>query len=364
VRLPVSRFERPLRLLFLSTPVGPLGSGLGGGVELTLKNLAIALARQGHKVTIVAPQTSVLAEFELIALPGSLQISAQSQSRDALVTLPSDAVLGRMWDYARQQQQHYDVLVNFAYDWLPFYLTPFFSTPIAHLVSMGSLSDAMDTVIQTVADRYPATLGVHSLAQAATFKWAKDAHNLKNGFDIDQYEFCATPSDYLAWVGRIAPEKGLQDAVAAAAKADVKLKIFGVVQDRDYWRQIQTNHPAAPIEYCGFVETTALQAQLRQARGLLMTPHWVEAFGNVAIESLACGVPVVAYDRGGPAEIVRHGETGWLVEPDVVPALVNGIRDIDKIDRAACRAQAETEYSLAAMADRVESWFAEILAAR
>jgi UDP-glucose:tetrahydrobiopterin glucosyltransferase len=360
----VSRFDRPLRLLLLSTPVGPLGSGLGGGVELTLKNLAIALAQQGHQITIVAPEFSVLAGFELVALPGSLQVTAQSQGREALVILPGGSVLGNMWDYARVHQADYDLLVNFAYDWLPLYLTPFFTTPIAHLVSMGSLSDAMDTVLQTVADRYPQTLGVHSLAQAATFQWADKAHNLKNGFDLAQYKFCAEPRDYLAWVGRIAPEKGLQDAVAAVAQAGVKLKIFGVVQDPDYWRQIQTQYPAAPIEYCGFVATDALQTQLRQAQGLLMTPHWVEAFGNVAIEALACGVPVVAYDRGGPAEIVRHGETGWLVEPDVVPALVNGIRDIGKIDRATCRAQAEVEYSLSAMSDRVEAWFGDILAAR
>ncbi|MBE9032442.1 glycosyltransferase family 4 protein [filamentous cyanobacterium LEGE 11480] len=351
-----------MRLLFLSTPVGPLGSGLGGGVELTLKNLAIALSQQGHAITIVAPQTSVLPGFNLVEVPGNLQITAQSQTHDAAISLPSDAVLGHMWEYARQHQADYDLLVNFAYDWLPFYLTTFFQTPIAHLVSMGSLSEAMDVVTAQVAAHSPQSLGVHSMAQAETFSWAEQAHNVKNGFDLSQYDFCAEPENYLAWVGRIAPEKGLQDAVQAVEKAGVPLKIFGVVQDRDYWKQIQTNYPAAPIEYCGFVETDQLQAQLRRAKGLLMTPHWVEAFGNVAIEALACGVPVVAYARGGPAEIVRHGETGWLVEPDVVPALVNGIRDIEKIDRMACRWQTEAEYSLVAMSDRVEAWFADILA--
>jgi UDP-glucose:tetrahydrobiopterin glucosyltransferase len=357
----VVRFAQPLRLLFLSTPVGPLGSGLGGGVELTLKNLAIALRRRGHQITIVAPITSELPGFTVIQQPGNLQSTAQSQGRDAVIVMPYDAVLGHMWDYARQHQGEYDLLVNFAYDWLPFYLTPFLTTPIAHLVSMGSLSDAMDAVIEPVADRYPHTLAVHSQAQAATFSWAAQAHNVKNGFDIEHYEFCAEPRDYLAWMGRIAPEKGLQDAVAAAQKAKVTLKIFGVLQDQAYWHQIQQSFPTAPIEYCGFLATDVLQHQLKQARALLMTPHWVEAFGNVAIEAMACGVPVVAYQRGGPAEIVQHGETGWLVEPDSVPALVNAIRNIDQIDRADCRRHAETEYSLGAMGDRVETWFADIL---
>ncbi len=357
----MARFAQPLRLLFLSTPVGPLGSGLGGGVELTLKNLAIGLSQRGHQITIVAPITSALSGFTVIQQPGNLQGTAQSQGRDAAIVMPHDAVLGNMWDYARQHQGEYDLLVNFAYDWLPFYLTPFLTTPIAHLVSMGSLSDAMDAVIEPVADRYPHTLGVHSQAQAATFSWAAQAHNVKNGFDIDHYEFCAAPRDYLAWMGRIAPEKGLQDAVAAAQKAQVSLKIFGVVQDHAYWHQIQQNFPTAPIEYCGFLATDVLQNQLKQARALLMTPHWVEAFGNVAIEAMACGVPVVAYQRGGPAEIVQHGETGWLVEPDSVPALVNAIRNLDQIDRADCRRHAEAEYSLEAMGDRVEAWFADIL---
>jgi UDP-glucose:tetrahydrobiopterin glucosyltransferase len=348
------------RLLFLSTPVGPLGSGLGGGVELTLKNLAIGLQSRGHNITIVAPETSILPGFDVVEIPGNLQITAQSQGRHAAISLPSNPVLGNMWDYARKHQQDYDLVVNFAYDWLPFYLTPFFATPIAHLVSMGSLGDAMDQVIQPVINLAPQTIGVHSLAQAATFNWGVPVHNLKNGFDLAQYQFCATPADYFAWVGRIAPEKGLQDAVAAVQKAGVKLKIFGVIDDRDYWEAIQAKFPDAPIEYYGFLSTEALQAQLKQARALLMTHHWVEAFGNVAIEALAGGVPVISYDRGGPAEIVQHGENGWLVEPGSIPALVNAIRDVDTLDRLACRRCAEAEYSLASMSDRVEAWFRDI----
>jgi UDP-glucose:tetrahydrobiopterin glucosyltransferase len=92
-----------------------------------------------------------------------------------------------------------------------------------------------------------------------------------------------------------------------------------------------------------------------------MTPRWVEAFGNVAIEALACGVPVIAYRRGGPTEIVQDGKTGWLVEPDSVTGLVEAIAQSDLIDRRLCRQQAEAEYSLTAMGDRLEQWFAALL---
>jgi UDP-glucose:tetrahydrobiopterin glucosyltransferase len=90
---------------------------------------------------------------------------------------------------------------------------------------------------------------------------------------------------------------------------------------------------------------------------MLMTPRWVEAFGNVAIEALACGVPVIAYRRGGPAEIIADGKTGFLVEPDSVDGLVGAIDRLDEIDRSNCRHAAETLFSQAAWGDLVEGWF-------
>ncbi len=351
----------PLKILLLSTSVGALGSGLGGGVELTLQNVARSLIDRHYSVTVVAPEGSILDGIPLVTIEGNLQITAQSQDRNALITLPQNSVLGNMWNYARTVQQDYDLLLNFAYDWLPFYLTPFFKCPIAHLVSMGSLSDAMDQIIDQVANQFPFSIAVHSLAQAETFAFKKRCFNLKNGFDLSTYQFCETPKNQLAWVGRIAPEKGLEDAVAAVGQAGILLKIWGVIQDQAYWQKIQNDYPNAPIEYCGFLATSDLQQALGESKALLMTPHWIEAFGNVAIEALACGVPVIAYRRGGPAEIVQQGKTGWLVTPDSVEELASAIARINEIDRLTCRREAEIEYSLSALSDRLEAWFTRIL---
>ncbi len=354
----------PLKLLFISTPVGAIGSGLGGGVELTLTNIARSLMALNHSVTVVAPEGSVLEEIPLIQIPGNLQITAQSQGRDALITLPANSVLGNMWSYARQVQHDYDVILNFAYDWLPFYLTPFFDCAIAHLVSMGSLTDAMDQMLEQVVAQFPTSIAVHSLAQAETFRFKENCFNLQNGFDLAQYQFNPTPKNHLAWVGRIAPEKGLEDAVAAIEKAGIPLKIWGVIQDGSYWRSIQMNYPNAEIEYCGFLPTQELQQALGESQALLMTPHWIEAFGNVAIEALACGVPVISYRRGGPAEIVKDGKTGWLVEPDSIDGLVAAIAKLNQIDRATCRQDAEQEYSLRAMGKRLEIWLDRVVQSR
>ncbi len=351
-----------LRLLLISTPVGPLSSGLGGGVELLLTNLVQVLQDRGHRITVVAPDQSVLPlPVQLVTLPGQWQPTAHTASRTMAVIQPEPSVLSAMWDYARQVQGDYDLILHVAYDWLPFYLTTFFTTPIAHFVSMGSLTEAMDHVITQVARTHPGTLGLCTHTQAQTFPDLESYFPLGGGLDLALYDYCETPGPDLAWVGRISPEKGLEDAIAVAIASQTPLKILGKLENEAYWHELQAKYPDAPVTYLGFFPTQEMQAHLRTCRALVMTPHWVEAFGNVAIEALACGVPVIAYRRGGPAEIVRHGQTGWLVEPDSIPGLVTALSNIDALDRRACRRQAETEFSMAALGDRFEQWFQHIL---
>jgi UDP-glucose:tetrahydrobiopterin glucosyltransferase len=349
------------RLLFISSPLGPLGSGLGGGVELTLRNIATELVRRGHTLKIVAPKKSTAWGMPLAEIEGLPPISAQTQGRDAPTIISASSTLANMWDYARQVQTEYDLILNFAYDWLPFYLTPFFTIPVAHLVSMGSLTEVMDEIIARVATQFPGTIAVHSQAQAETFPFADHCRCVKNGIDVSLYDFCAEPAPWMGWVGRIAPEKGLEDAVAASQITGIPLKIMGFLQNESYWQQILSDYPNAPITYEGFLSTDELQKRLRQCQALLMTPRWVEAFGNVAIEALACGVPVIAYRRGGPAEIIEDGKTGFLVKPDSVEGLVEAIKHLNQINRYICRQQVETEYSNSAMGDRIEQWFLNIL---
>ncbi|MEA5467588.1 glycosyltransferase family 4 protein [Spirulina sp. 06S082] len=360
----MNKEAKKLQLLFASTPVGALGSGLGGGVELTLKNFAEELQRRGHQIKIIAPKDSRLQGFPVKEIEGSLQIAAQTQKRDNPIILPENSVLEQMWDYARTVQDRFDLIVNFAYDWLPFYLTPFFTCPIAHLVSMGSLTTAMDRAIAETWRVFPETLAFYSRAQAETFPEIVNPRCLSSAIALEKYQFCEQPDNTLAWVARISPEKALEDAVLASQKTGIPLQIFGKIDRQDYWQQIQDRYPNAPIEHQGFLSTEELQAQLGKCRALLMTPRWTEAFGNAAIEALACGVPIIAYKRGGLVEIVREGRTGFLVEPDSVEGLIAAIERIDECDRAACRQQAEREYSLQALGDRLEAWLYDIVEAR
>ncbi|MGD1921580.1 MAG: glycosyltransferase family 4 protein [Pleurocapsa sp.] len=349
-----------LKILFVSTSVGSLGSGQGGGVELTVQNLAQALSDKGHCIDVVAPEGSWLKDVRVIGIAGNLQIPVQTQSRDVPICLPDDAVLANMWSYAQTVQHEYDLLVNFAFDWLPFYLTPFFDTTIAHFISMGSMTIASDRIMEQIIDRYPGTFGLYTKSQADTFSFGDRCEILSSAIALALYDFNNSPEDCLAWLGRIAPEKALEDAVAAVNTTGIPLKIFGKIQELAYWDEICRDFPNALIEYRGFLTTKELQQELGKCRALLMTPRWIEAFGNVAIEALACGVPIIAYNRGGPSEIVQQGKTGFLVEPDSITGLVEAIKQIKQIDRFACRQQAEDEYSLSALGDRFEQWFKKL----
>ena len=347
--------------LFVLTPVGAIGSGIGGGVELGLQNTALALQQKGHRVKILAPEGSLASGFELETVPGVWQSSAQTMDWDSPILMEESGVLVNLWERARLLQTQYDLIFNYAYDWLPFYLTPFFETPVAHAVSMAAINVTMKRMVQKVYQQFPERLSFLSHAQAATFGLTTGYHCVPYGIDLSLYEFCAQPLDYVAWVGRISPEKGLEDAIAACQQKGQSLRIYGKLQDPDYWQRLQADFPEAPVQYCGFLSTQALQEELRQSRALLMTSRWVEAFGNVVIEALACGVPVISYARGGPAEIIQQGITGLLVEPDNVDELRQALHNIDQLDRQACRQQAKHYYSLPAIADQLESWFRAIL---
>ncbi len=354
-----------MNILIASTPVGPIGSGVGGGVELTLHSLVYGLGALGHHVEIVAPAGSLHVGARVHQVDGVLQASSQLSDRSAPVVVPANSVLAAMWDLVADRQRDVDIVINLAYDWLPLHLTRFLDVPVVHFISMGSLTDAMDAAIAAVAARHPGCLGAHTLSQAATFEDPSWFRLLSSGIVTDRYDvhLSADTPAYLGAVGRISPEKGLEDVAELSAHTGWPVKVWGMMQDPQYWQWIRAEHPTATLEYCGFLATDDLQAAIGGCTALLMTPKWVEAFGNVAIEAMATGVPVVAYDRGGPAEIVSDGETGFVVPADDVGAMIDAVGRIDDIERVRCRQRVEELFSTEALAERVEAWCLDVISA-
>ena len=346
-----------------STPVGPLGSGIGGGVELTLHNLVYGLGRRGDHVEVVAPAGSLHVGERVYQVDGALQVSSQTQGRDTGIEMPSGSVLAAMWNIVSDVQDQFDAVINLAYDWLPLYLTQHLRVPVLHLVSMGSLNDAIDAALTDVHRRRPGQLAAHSMAQANTFADPTMFRIVGNGIVTERYDVraAADADDALGFVGRISPEKGVEDIAELSQRTGRVVRVWGMMQDQAYWDRIVTEHPDARLDYRGFLPTDELQAEIGRCAALVMTPKWVEAFGNVAIEAMATGVPVITYDRGGPAEIVVDGVTGFVVAPDDVAALAVAVGRIDEIDRLQCRQRVDDEFSSLAMADRVAAWVDDVL---
>jgi len=353
-----------MRIVLISTPIGFLGSGKGGGGELTLNSLVSGLISLGHSVEVVAPKNSKLHESNVNAklhfVEGEDQISWQHQDFNSHVSIPDNSLLAGMLEKGIDIAKHADVLLNMSYDWLPIWMTLNLEIPIAHIISMGSESSVISNLISKVYAKYPNNFAFHSKMQANDYPFIKEPTIIGNGFNLDNYIFQDSVQGPLAWVGRVAPEKGLEDAVYVANELGEKLKVWGFIEDEIYASKIEKSFPLGVIDWMGFLSTDELQKELGKCRGLLNTPKWNEAYGNVIVEALACGVPVVAYKRGGPCEIIQHGQTGYLADPDDKKNMLFYVEIIEKIKRKKCREWVEKNASTDIFANKVVNWLNKV----
>jgi len=343
----------------VAPPVGPIGSGDAGGVETHLLSLAPILVARGYGLGIVAPAGSVVPVpgVALYQVAGQASPSATRAVRDAHTVVRVGGALENMWDLAFRLQREYDMVIGVSYDWLPFYLTPFFGKPVGHWISICSAINEVDRIIEQRWREGVLKVAMYTGAQARTYPFLEGGrvHLLYGGVDTEVFQYNAQPSDKLCWSGRISPEKGLEDAIAAARVLGMPLDVCGKIQDADYWQPVMRD-AGTLVTYHGFLAPVELRRRYAGACATLVTPRWIGAFGNTVIESMACGTPVVAYDRGGPAEIVENGQSGILVPQDAgVQGLAAGVRAAIGLDRRAVRARAE-EFSFGRMADRFEGW--------
>jgi len=342
-----------------------VGSGKGGGVELTLNSLVSGLLSLGHSVEVIAPKNSKLygsnEKAKLHFVKGEDQISWQHQNYNSPVTIPDNSLLVGMLEKALNIAKEADVLLNMSYDWLPIWMTLNLEIPIAHIISMGSESSVISNLISKVYAKYPNNFAFHSKMQANDYPFIKEPIIIGNGFNLDNYIFQDSLKGPLAWVGRVAPEKGLEDAVYVANELGEKLKVWGLIEDEMYASNIEKSFPKGAIDWMGFLSTDELQKELGKCRGLLNTPKWNEAYGNVIVEALACGVPVVAYKRGGPSEIIQHGQTGYLADPDDKKNMLSYVEIIEKIKRQKCREWVEKNASVDIFANKVLNWLNKVM---
>ena len=351
---------KSLKLVLVSTPIGYLGSGKGGGVEVTLVSLIKGLVSLGHEIVLIAPEGSFLSnefiDVEIKYVSGKDQLSWQHQPSDSPVTIPFDGVLPKLWETALELGESSDAVLNFSYDWLPIWISTYVKPEIFHLISMGVVSDIMKNLIRDLSEAYNYRFAFHTNRQAADYELGIKPNIVGNGFDLKNYEFQPKGDGPIGWGGRVAPEKGLEDAASIAASLGEKLLVWGLIEDVEYANRVKSLFSQDLIDFRGFLPTNTLQKELGTCRALINTPKWNEAYGNVVVEAMACGVPVVAYDRGGPGELITSGLTGWVVPPDDIESMSMALKKIEEIDRKKCRSWVEKYASKEIFAERIEKW--------
>ena len=176
-----------------------------------------------------------------------------------------------------------------------------------------------------------------------------DAEVVPNGVDMRRWRQ-GPGGDALAWAGRLVPEKAPHLAIDIARAAGLRLRLAGPVGDRDYVRDMVQPRLGPDVEYLGHLRSDELGTLFGASAATLVTPVWDEPYGLVAAESLACGTPVVAFERGGLPEFVTP-EVGRVVEADDVGAAADAVRQAVALDRDACRAHAARHCSVGRMVD-------------
>ena len=202
-----------------------------------------------------------------------------------------------------------------------------------------------------------------SHAQRRPFKglgvtWAGTVYH---GLPLAKYPFSPAQGSYLAFLGRISPEKRPDLAIALAKRVGIKLKIAAKVDpvDQVYFdRDIKPllDHPL--IEFTGEISDDAKPDFLGRARALVFPIDWPEPFGLVMIEALACGTPVIARGCGSVPEVVLDGRTGFVV--DTLEEMEAAVKALDRIDRAECRRDAVRRFSVERMVDCYESIYQSV----
>jgi len=191
---------------------------------------------------------------------------------------------------------------------------------------------------------------------APDLNWAGTVYN---GLDLKKFPFSEKPKDHCLFLGRLLPTKGVKEAIAACKITGERLIIAGTPSEGDYWEKEIKPHLNKNIQYVGNIPYEETYKYYGQAKVTLCPIQWEEPFGLTFIESMATGTPVIAFDRGSAREIIKDGETGFVVKN--VEEMIKAIKKIGEIKREGCRRWVEEKFTIERMVNDYEKVFYQII---
>lgn len=321
-----------------------------GGTERIVSYLTEELVNQGHDVTLFAAGDSQTKANLVPMTERSLRTDPNSQAPLAHHI--------NMLEKVAQMAGDFDV-IHFHIDYLHFPMSRILR--LHQLTTLHGRLDLPDLVplFSEFKDMPLVSISDNQRLPLMHVDWAATVHH---GLPKDLYNFHGHPDDYLAFIGRISPEKGVDRAIKIAIQSGMKLKIAAKVDavDKDYFeKEIRPlmNNPL--IEFIGEIDDHQKNEFIGNAKALLFPINWPEPFGLVMIESMACGTPVIAFNNGSVPEVMEDGVTGYIVK-DCASAL-KAVQNIDKIDRLQCRKTFEQRFTATRMAKDYVRIYKEIV---
>lgn len=192
---------------------------------------------------------------------------------------------------------------------------------------------------------------------APNLNWAGTVYN---GINLKLFPFNPSPKNYILFLGRILGKKGVHLAIKAAVETNENLLIAGDKIDSEFWnKQIKPYLKLKNITYKGFLPYSKTHKLYQGAKALLCPIQWEEPFGLTFIESMACGTPVIVFDRGSARELINDGKTGFVVKNLI--EMVRAIEKIDQIDRRECRKWVDKNFTIDKMIDNYEKIYKKVL---
>ena len=307
-----------------------------GGTERVVSWLTEELVRLGHDVTLFASGDSITSARLIAGSEKALR--SDPACRDYLSHHVS------MLDSVFSRAKEFD-LIHFHVDYLHF---PFSRRdPVAHLTTLHGRLDLPDLVplYRRFSDEPVVSI---SDAQRTPLPWLNWQGTVHHGLAESSFEFSPGPGQYLAFLGRTSPEKGLDQAIEIAKRAGVPLKIAAKIDrvDLEYYRtHIEPLLKDPLIEFVGEIGYPRKEAFLGNAAALLFPIQWEEPFGIVMIEAMACGTPVIAYARGSVPEVIENRVSGFLVPDGDIDSAADAVLHVAEIDRARCRRSFEKRFT-------------------
>jgi glycosyltransferase involved in cell wall biosynthesis len=313
---------------------------LYGGTERVVSYLTEELVELGHDVTLFASGDSTTKAELISCCPEALRLDKDCQDQMAHQILLLEKIIKKIDEFD---------IIHYHIDYFHFPISRIYNK-VQNITTLHGRLNIPDLVplYKEYAEMPVVSISYSQRRPLPSLNWQGTVYH---GLPEDLFRENLKEGDYLAFLGRISPEKRVDRAIQIAIEAEVPIKIAAKIDKTDQ-KYFETeikhlfDHPL--VEYVGEINEREKEEFLRNAKCLLFPIDWPEPFGLVMIESMACGTPVIAFDNGSVSEVIDNGRTGFIVNS--IEDAVKAINNLSRISRYECRRVFEERFSAERMA--------------